>query len=102
MEWRQQPLVDYGIASRLDSATFGSTGIAAGGWAVLGFALGALAGVVWRRVLPALATAFAVWFGLAYLAAEHLRDHYVAPLRTTSLNVPSHAVQVSQRRTVSR
>jgi hypothetical protein len=96
VQWRQQPLVDYGMASRLDSATFGSTGIAAGGWALLGFALGALAGVVWRRVLPALATAFAVWFGLAYLAAEHLRDHYLAPLRTTSLNAPLRGMQVSQ------
>ena len=35
--------------------------------------LGVLAGLLWRRVLPALVTAFAAWFGLAFLAAQVLR-----------------------------
>ncbi len=55
-----------------------------------------LAGVLWHRVVPALATAFAAWFGLAYVAAVHLRSHYRVPLRTTDLNVPNHALVISQ------
>jgi hypothetical protein len=83
--WHNQPLLVSGITPRLHTTVFPETGIAAAGWALVGFALGVLAGLLWRRVVPAIATAFAVWFGLAYLAATY-RLHYLAPLTTTSLD----------------
>ena len=94
--WHQQPLIDYGANSRLQPSVFASTGVVVAGWALAGFAIGALAGVLWHRVVPALATAFAAWFGLAYLAAVHLRSHYRVPLKTTDLDVPNHALVMSQ------
>ncbi len=94
--WREQPLIEYGATTRLDVAIFPVSGLAVAGWAMAGFALGVLAGLLWRRVLPAVATAFGVWFGLAYLAAKDLRPHYLAPLQTTSLNLSSHNFFVSQ------
>jgi hypothetical protein len=94
--WHQQPLVDYGSNGRLDSSTFSATGIAAAAWALGGFALGALAGVLWHRVLPAVATASAAWFGLAYLAAVTLRNHYLAPLHTSSLRLSGRDLVISQ------
>ena len=75
--------------------SFPITGIAAAGWALVGFALGVLAGLLWRRVVPAIVTAFAAWFGLAYLAASY-RVHYLTPLTTTSLDQSSRDLTISQ------
>lgn len=96
VEWRIRPLLSYGSTGRLDPTVFSTTGLAIAAWALLGFGLGALAGVLWRKVVPALASAFAVWFGLAFLTATQLRNHYGVPLRTTSLRIPDHASVVSQ------
>jgi hypothetical protein len=94
--WYNQPLVANGIRPRLHATVFPITGIAAAGWALIGFALGVLAGLLWRRVVPALATAFAAWFGLALLAADVLRPHYLAPLTTTSLSLSGKALSLDQ------
>jgi hypothetical protein len=39
-----------------------------------------------RRVVPAIAVTLAVYAGLAFAAAGFLREHYLAPLVTTSIN----------------
>ena len=96
ISWQQQALVEYGARSRLDTSVFPATGLAVAGWALVAFALGVLAGLVWRRVLPAVATAFALWFGLAYLAARFRGTAYLAPLRTASLELSSRNLFVSQ------
>jgi hypothetical protein len=85
--WHQHPLIERGLRTPLDSEMFPITGIAIIGWGLLGFALGVLAGLVWRRVLPAVASAFAVWFGLAYLAHGLRRQDYRTPLTATGLNL---------------
>lgn len=94
--WYDQPLFDSAITPRLHATVFPVTGIAAAGWALAGFTLGVLAGLLWRRVLPALATAFAAWFGLAFLAANVLRPHYLAPLTTTRLQLPANDLSLGQ------
>jgi hypothetical protein len=94
--WYNQPLFDSAITPRLHATIFPVTGVAAAGWALAGFALGVLAGLLWRRVLPALATAFAAWFGLAFLAANVLRRHYLTPLTTTRLQLPAHDLSLGQ------
>ena len=93
--WHNQPLLDGGVTPRLHTAVFPETGIAAAGWALIGFALGVLAGLLWRRVVPAIATAFAVWFGLAYLAARY-RLQYLTPLTSTSLDRQPKDLPISQ------
>jgi hypothetical protein len=87
ISWHNQPLVEAGITPRLHATVFPVTGLAAAGWALAGFTLGLLAGLLWRRVVPALATAFAAWFGLAFLTATILRPHYLAQRTTTSLQL---------------
>ena len=96
ISWHNQPLVDAGIDQRLHPSSFSVTGPAAAAWTLAAFALGVLAGILWRRVLPALGTAFAVWFGLAYLAATHLRPHYRSPLTTTSQQFSPSDLTVDQ------
>ena len=67
--WRNGPVVDAGATQRLDTSTFPTTGVAVIGWTLLGLSAGVLAGLLWRRVVPAVASSFAAWFGLAYLAS---------------------------------
>ena len=93
--WHSQPLISSGVTPRLETAIFPVTGVAAAGWAMLGFALAAFAGLLWRRVVPALASAFAVWFGLAFLASQ-ARVHYLAPLTTTNVELPNGAMTLAQ------
>lgn len=94
--WHNQPLLDSGVTPRLHTTIFPETGLAAAGWALIGFALGVLAGLLWRRVVPAIATAFAAWFGLAFLTATVLRPHYRTPLTTTSLDVAAKDLTIDR------
>ena len=51
-------------------------------WALLAFALGAIAGVLIRRTVPAMAASLAVWAGLYLATVLRLRQHYQTPLLT--------------------
>ena len=44
-----------------------------------------------RRVVPAIAATLAVYAGLAFAVGGFLREHYLTPLVTTSLNLPGSA-----------
>jgi hypothetical protein len=92
--WHNEPLTLAGAAQRLDSSTFPTTGLAVVGWTLLGLSIGALAGLLWRRVVPAVATSFAAWFGLAYLASM-LRPHLLTPL-TIKGEVPAGGLEISE------
>lgn len=94
--WHNQPLVQAEITPRLHATDFPVTGLAAAGWALAGFALGVVAGLLWRRVLPALATALATWFALAFLTADVLRPHYLAQLTTTKLQLSGRDMTYDQ------
>jgi hypothetical protein len=60
-------------------------------WTLAAFAIGALAGMVIRRVVPAIVATLAVYAGLAIATVAFLREHYLAPLVTSSPNVPGTA-----------
>jgi hypothetical protein len=94
--WYDHPLVASGIQPRLHASEFPITGLAVVGWALAAYALGILVGLVSRRVVPALAATLALWTGLAFLAANVLRDRYQAPLTTRSLQLPGSDLPVQQ------
>ncbi len=75
---------------------FDLRGVALAAWTLAAFAIGALAGILIRRVIPAMFATFAVWAGLAFATGWFLRRHYEAPLITTSPNVPHPAWMISQ------
>ena len=69
------------VIPRLQPSEFPTTGIAIIGWSLAAYAVAILAGLLWRRVLPALATAVLATFGLAFAASKPrrpraLRLHY--------------------------
>jgi hypothetical protein len=65
-------------------------------WALAVFTTGALAGMLIRRVVPAIVASLAVYAGLAIAAAGLLREHYLTPLVTSSPNVPGTAWLLGQ------
>lgn len=79
VQWHQQPLLDSDLLQRDQATLFPATGVAATGWAVTGFALGAVAGLLLRRSVPALAVGFVAWFCLAFVTGTALRQQYLAP-----------------------
>jgi hypothetical protein len=92
--WRIEPMVQAGATQRLDTSTFPTTGVAVVGWTLLGLAIGVLAGLLWRRVVPAVATSVAAWFGVAYLVSV-LRPHLLTPL-TIKGEVPIGGLEISE------
>jgi len=69
-------------------------GIGYAAWTLAAFAIGALAGMLIRRVVPAMATTLAVYAGLAIAVPTFLRGHYLAPLTVKSLHVNNGSVWV--------
>jgi hypothetical protein len=59
-------------------------------WTLAAFAIGVVAGMLIRRVVPAIVATMAIYGGLAFVAVAFLRQRYLTPLVTTSnnLNVP--------------
>jgi len=103
--WYYQP---YFAASNpvpqppLAPTLFDLRGVAFPAWTLAAFAIGALAGMLIRRVVPAIAATLAVYTGLVFAAGGFLRAHYLTPVLTSSLNVPGTAWIASQWWTVTR
>ena len=64
---------------------FALTGIVFPAWTLIAFALGAFAGVAFRRTVPALAAAMAAWAGLAIVTATVLRWRYQPAITLNAL-----------------
>ena len=73
------------------AVVFGLREVTFPAWTLAAFATAALAGILIRRVVPAIAATLAVYAGLAIAAAGFLREHYLAPLVTSNPNVAGTA-----------
>jgi hypothetical protein len=94
--WYSQPFFAVGYTIPFATRLFDLLGVAFAAWTLAAFAIGALAGMLIRRVVPAIAATLAVYAGLAFATALWLRQHYMTPLFTHSLNPPSTAWLVNQ------
>lgn len=73
---------------RFDGVQFDIQGIVPVGYALFAAALGLAAGVLWRRVLPAMATTVGAFVGVRLVVELFLRPRYMSPvIRTTGLGV---------------
>jgi len=75
---------------------FSLRGVAFPAWTVTAFVIGALAGLLIRRVVPAIVATLAVYAGLAVAAGGFLRERYLAPLVTSNPNPPGTAWIIGQ------
>ncbi len=101
--WYYQPYLATGHQalnlseeSPFSLALFDLRGVAFAAWTLVAFALGGLAGMLIRRVVPAIVATLAAYTGLALAAANLLRQHYLTPLLTSNLNVSGSAWSYSQ------
>jgi hypothetical protein len=101
--WYYQPLFAAGNqaltlseASPFALGLFNLRGVAFAAWTLAAFAIGGLAGVAIRRVVPAIVATLAAYTGLALMAGNLLRQHYLAPLLTRAVNVPGSAWIIRQ------
>jgi len=101
--WYYQPYLATGNdarglteASPFSLALFDLRGVAFAAWTLVAFVIGVLAGMLIRRVVAAIVATLAAYTGLAVVAANLLRRHYLAPLLTNKPNVPGSAWVYSQ------
>jgi hypothetical protein len=76
---------------------FDLRGVTFAAWTLAAFAIGVLAGMLIRRVVPAIVATLVIYAGLAFAAAGLLRPHYLAPVVTRSLTVPGSVWIISQQ-----
>ena len=65
-------------------------------WTLAAFAIGALAGMLIRRVVPAIVATLAVYTGLAVAVDIYLREHYMTPLLVKNADAPDSAWVLNQ------
>ena len=98
--WYYQPFLaqtlSFNFQVPLDPGLFDLRGVAFAAWTLAAFAIGALAGMLIRRVVPAIAATLAVYTGLALAAGLYLRQHYMTPLLVKNANAPGSAWVISQ------
>jgi hypothetical protein len=94
--WYFQPFFANGNQITLDPEVFDLRGVTFAAWTLAAFAIGALAGMLIRRVVPAIVATLAAYAGLFLAVVLFLRQHYMTPLVTSSLNVPGSAWIISQ------
>jgi hypothetical protein len=101
LSWYYQPFLSGnpgfgGEPVPLDAAVFDLRGVAFAAWTLAAFAIGALAGMLIRRVVPAIAATLAVYAGLAVATGIYLRAHYLKPLLVKNADAPGSAWVISQ------
>ena len=90
LSWYYQPYLPWATSplalprSPRSLALFGLRGVGFPAWTLAAFAIGALAGMLIRRVVPAIVATLVVYTGLAVATAGFLRVHYLTPLLTSS------------------
>ncbi|HET9966582.1 MAG TPA: ABC transporter permease subunit [Streptosporangiaceae bacterium] len=94
--WFFRPFFADGHDTPFAPELFDLRAVALAAWTLAAFAIGALAGLLIRRVVPAIAAALAGYAALAFAAGLYLRQHYAAPLLTTAPDVPGSAWVMSQ------
>jgi ABC-2 family transporter protein len=94
--WFYQPFFTDGQKTPFAPEVFDLRGVGFAAWTLAAFAIGALAGMLIRHVVPAIAATLAACTGLALAVGLYLRQHYAAPLLTRSPNLPGSAWIMSQ------
>jgi len=76
---------------------FDLRGVTFAAWTLAAFAIGLSAGVLSRRVVPAIVATLVAYTGLAFAVGGFLRQHYLAPLVISKLNIPDSAWVITQQ-----
>jgi hypothetical protein len=75
--WFFAPFLPQESLNVLSATVFATRGLVFAAWTLLAFALGAFFGMLFRRILPAMAVTLGVYLGFALLTWGFLRKYYV-------------------------
>jgi hypothetical protein len=84
--WYYHPFFAQGLDGVLAPQLFDLRGVVYAAWTLAAFAIGAFAGVVIRRTVPAMAASLAVWAGIDLGCVLFLRKHYEAAVTIKGAN----------------
>jgi hypothetical protein len=87
--WFFRPFLAQENMTVLAGTVFDTRGIVFAAWTLAAFAIGALAGMLIRRIVPAMAATLAAYTGLALVTWLFLREHYPLALVTSNPNIDS-------------
>jgi uncharacterized membrane protein len=87
--WFCQPFLSQQNLNVLAATVFDTRGIAFAAWTLAAFAIGALAGLLIRRIVPAMAVTLGVYAGLALATRVFLRERYLPAVVTSNPNFNS-------------
>ncbi len=93
--WFFHPFLAQEDMTVLSATVFGTTGLAFGAWTLVAFAIGALAGALIRRIVPAMAATLGAYLGLALLTWLFLRKNYPLAVVSSSSKLPSGSFSVT-------
>jgi hypothetical protein len=82
--WFFQPFLAYGNMTVLSASVFVTRGIAFAAWTLAAFAIGVFAGMLIRRIIPAMAVTLGAYLGLDLLTWLILRPRYPLALVTSN------------------
>ena len=85
--WFFQPFLAQEGLTVFSATVFATHGIAFAAWTLVAFAIGALAGMLIRRIVPAMAATLGVYLGLALATWLFLREHYPLALVSSNPNI---------------
>ena len=74
--WFFQPFLAQEDMTVFSATVFDTRGVAFAAWTLAAFAIGALAGMLIRRIVPAMAATLAAYIGLALVTWLFLREDY--------------------------
>ena len=103
LSWYYRPYFAAGNQSRflnetspLTSGLFELHGVVLVAWTLAAFSIGALLGMLVRRVVPAIVATLVAYLGLAVATAAYLREHYLAPVVAGVASVPGSDLVLSR------
>ncbi len=93
--WFFQPFLAQEGLTVFSATVFATHGIAFAAWTLVAFAIGALAGMLIRRIVPAMAATLAAYTGLTLATWLFLREHYPLALVTSNPSINSGPFNVN-------
>ncbi|WP_206785400.1 ABC transporter permease [Amycolatopsis sp. MtRt-6] len=81
--WALEP-AGFVLSGRLNETNFETQGLAVGGYALVAFAIGAVAGLFLRNTLAAMVVTLVAYVALVFTVANEVRPHYAEPVRYTA------------------
>jgi hypothetical protein len=87
--WFFRPFIAQESLTVLSATVFATRGVVFAAWTLVAFAISAFCGMLFRRIVPAMAVTLGLYLGLALMTWTFLRKHYLLSLVTSNPDIDS-------------